>query len=334
MADVLFDLRTHVHVGNFHQAVAEASQLNLSAASADVRAEAALLAAQAQSHLNNASVVHAEHKAASHPLLKAACAYASFHSNRAEQEAAVEVVKALYASAKPGAPGVPTVLAVLHAAMLLHRDDCNGALQLAGSWAEALSKEQAHAGQGVTEALLARQGIEVRSVMVEALLRIHRADLADRVLQDMRALDDDNILTMLAGVSVALALAAQNGGGAATSAGDVSKISEAKSIVQDLTARCGQSIALLNIQGVAALLSGSQTDGEQALVTALSKKSSDADTLSNLSAVASATKPHEAFVKVHAQAAASNADATWNKHYAAAQQRFRDAADAFNAASK
>lgn len=324
MADELFDLRNSVALGNFHQAVAEGSQIKVSGRPAaeisDIHAERDYLISRAQVGLGQFDAATSEHQNASHPLLKAAHAWANFHKG-ADRDGALKALQLLVGFAKPGTPGTSSTIVGLLAACHLHLNDVQASLAVVGNWIEALSKEKPMSGTGVSEALLTRQGVELRSIMVEGLLRMYRVDLADKILNDMRALDDDAVLTILAGVSVALAT------------GSPDRIAEAKSLVQDLSARCGQSISLLNIAGVAALLSGQQSDAEQCFVSALAKKSSEVDTLSNLAAVAASSKAQEAFAKVYAQAHAANSEAAWTKNYAAAQKRFAEAVDAFKAAA-
>ena len=329
MADDLFDLRNAVTLGNFHQAIAEGSQIKVTGRKAedivDIHAERDLLIARAQVGLGQHDAVIAEHRSASHALLKLAHAWAAFHRaqlkhDTSDADAAFKQLAAV-AGEKPSA-GVPATAAVLAAACHLYRDEVAKAVQLCGTWAAAL--EAGTSGAGQPQQTVTRQSLELRAVLVEALLRMHRADFADKALQDMRKLDDDSVLTMLAGISVAIA---QSGGAAAD------KIAEARGLLQDLGARCGQSTSLLNISAVTALLSGKPSECEASLVASLGKRSNDTDTLSNLAALAATLgKPAEAFQRLSAQATASSADAVWPKQFAAAQQRFRDSASAFVAA--
>ncbi len=328
MADELFDLRNAVALGNFHQAIAEGSQIKVTGRRADetveIHAERDLLIARAQVGLGQADAVIADHKNASHPLLKIALAWASFnralaHNDDADAAAAAKSLLAL-AGEKPAA-GPAATAATIAGACLVHRGDTVGALQLCGAWADALAKDAAAAGAAPS---VARQCIELRSIVVEALLRMHRVDVAHKVLVEMRQLDDDAVLTMLAGISVGVSLTAAN---VAPSSGESV---DAKALLQDLAARCGQSPALLNIAGVAGLLAGSTNTCESSLVAALSKRSTDVDTLSNLAALAAAlNKPADAFTRLCGQATSAGRGAPWPSQFADAQARFAEAARTF-----
>lgn len=365
MADELFDLRNTVALGNFHQAIAEGSQIRVSGRQADeivdIHAERDLLVARAQVGLGQWDAVIADQRNASHPTLKCALAWATFvralrsasnNNNNSKQikkdEPEVASALKILESVAGDTPkvGVAATAATMLAACYFHlasADDenasssLNAGLHLCGSWVAALSKQIPQTAPPSNT--LVRHLLELRAVCVEGLLRLARLDLADRMLQEMRTLDDDAVITMLAGVSVTLAQAAQIGGAPLNSAsGDQSqqhdsKANEALSIIQDLSARCGQSTTLLNIAAIASLLAGKSTDSEGFLVASLGKRSTDVDTLSNLAALAAnLSKPVESYNRLVGQAASSDSNGAWTKQYAAAQLRFREAASSFAAA--
>lgn len=347
MADELFDLRNTVTLGNFHQAIAEGSQIRSNPGRKaeevlDIHGERDLLIARAQVGLGQFDSVISEQQNATHPYLKAAHAWASFHkalskkssssSSKAEIPEVAAAIKTLetLAGEKPQV-GVAATIVTLYAACFFHLGACgddassiNKGLHICGSWVEALNKQIPR--DAPPSNLLVRHILELRSMCVDGLLRLSRVDLADRMLQEMRTLDDDAVITMIAGVSVAVAQQA-----AQPTAATDSKAQEALSILQDLAARCGQTTSLLNISAIAALLANKSSDSETSLVASLGKRSTDIDTLSNLAALAATlSKPTESFNRLCGQAsAASNNEAPWTKQYAAAQQRFREASSAF-----
>jgi coatomer protein complex subunit epsilon len=336
MADELFELRNTVALGNFHQAIAEGSQIKASGRKpeeiVDIHAERDLLIARARVALGQADSVVAEYKNASHPLLKAAFAWASFHKAllSGDSDTVSSQLHALEALAgdKPTV-GVPATAAAMLAGCYFYLDDLNKGLHLCGSWVEALNKQIPK--DAAPSNLLVRHILELRGICVEGLLRLSRVDLAERMLQEMRTLDDDAVVTMLAGVSVVVSQAAAAPSNAAGNSLDGSnKVAEALSLIQDLGARCGQTATLYNIAAIASMLAGKTGDAEKALIASLGKRSTDVDTLSNLAALAATlSKPQDSFHRLCRDAIASNSEAAWTKQYAAAQQRFRDAASAF-----
>lgn len=350
MADELFDLRNTVTLGNFHQAIAEGSQIRSNPGRKaeevlDIHGERDLLIARAQVGLGQFDSVISEQHNATHPFLKAAHAWATFHkalskksgnhskNDIPELAAAIKTLESL--SGEKPQVGVTATIVTLAAACYFHLGACgddpsavNKGLHICGSWVEALSKQIPR--DAPPSNLLVRHILELRSMCVDGLLRLSRIDLADRMLQEMRTLDDDAVITMIAGVSVAVAQQATN-----PSASADSRANEALAIIQSLAARCGQTTSLLNIAAIASLLANKPGDSETSLVASLGKRSTDVDTLSNLAALAATlSKPTESFNRLCGQAsAASNNDAPWTKQHSGAQQRFREASAAFVASS-
>lgn len=106
-------------------------------------------------------------------------------------------------------------------------------------------------------------------MLVTSLLRIHRIDLAEKALQKMNEMNDDATLTQLCSAYVAL-----------SKGGD--KIQEAESTFQTLIDKYGESVSLLNGKAMCYLMTKRYEDAYKVLVTALSKRSDDPETLINL----------------------------------------------------
>jgi len=113
------------------------------------------------------------------------------------------------------------------------------------------------------------QTLEQRSMMVSLLLRMDRPDLAMKKYSEMRQIDEDSSLSVLASAWINMA-----GGG--------NKVNEACNLYEDLIDKFGGSPLLLNGLAAGKMHQGAYEEAETHLQEALTKQSSDADTLANL----------------------------------------------------
>lgn len=312
MGDELYDVRNSLVVGNFHQAIAEGSNARtvlkkpeeLSAFTVDRDS----LVARAQIGLGQYDAVVGELRTATHSTLVAVRQFAEFSRDSAAGLDASEALQRLVlAVTEPtAAKGDACVIAV---AALLTRD-LAGALKLANQWIAALD------AQANTRVV-----IELRSLVVDALLRLNRADLAEKEVTVMKALDDEATLTILSAGLVALRQGATKR----------DRFDEAASCFQEIASRCGSSVLSLNLLALANVGRGRIADAEKNLIDALSKKSGDADTTANVAMVAAQSgKSMEQIQRLVSQA--RNAQGSnWGKTFAAMEERFKEAAATFAA---
>lgn len=107
------------------------------------------------------------------------------------------------------------------------------------------------------------------ALCVQILLKMERADVAEKTLRAMAALDDDATLTQLASAWVSLAL-----GG--------SKVQEAFYIFQEMGEKYAWTPKLYNGSAVCHLHMAQYEEAEKDLLEALTKDGKDTETLANL----------------------------------------------------
>lgn len=130
---------------------------------------------------------------------------------------------------------------------------------------------QSHEGS-VKDALKAvskGRTLEQMSMMVSLLLRMDRMDLAAKCYSNMRAIDEDSSLTMLASAWIYISEGHK-------------KVLEACNIYEDLIDKFGGSSLLLNGLAVAKIHQGEYAEAETLLLDALTKRTNDPDSLANL----------------------------------------------------
>lgn len=107
------------------------------------------------------------------------------------------------------------------------------------------------------------------ALAVQILLKMERADVAEKTLRGMAALDDDATLTQLAGAWVNLAL-----GG--------SKVQDASYVFQEMGDKYSWTPKLYNGSAVCHLHMGQYDEAEKDLLEALTRDGKDPETLANL----------------------------------------------------
>jgi len=119
------------------------------------------------------------------------------------------------------------------------------------------------------KAILKQQTMEQKALWAQFCLQIHRIDLAEESLKKLNEIDEDATLTQLVGAWVHLA-----------KGGDGAK--EAAYAYEELIAKFGDSLTLLNGLAVAQLHMKDYDEAAATLQKALGVKHDDADTLINL----------------------------------------------------
>lgn len=310
MGDELYDVRNSLLLGNFHQTIAEGSSaktvLKKPEDIAAFNVDRDALVARAQVELGQFDAVLGELRSVTHPTLVAVRLWAELQrelvsglDGSAQAAKLAELVREVV-TAKADA-------AVLAVAALIATQDTTGAIKLAHQWASGL------------DASCSRGLIEMRALLADLYLRLNRADLAEKEVAQMKAVDDEATLTILYHGIVALRLAAVKR----------DKFDEAAQSFQEINSRCGSSVLVLNLLALANLGRAKPADAERNLLDALAKKSGDADTIANLVVVASQLgKPTERYV---AQCRGIS-KSPWTKQYAAMEERFKEAAATFGPA--
>lgn len=128
-----------------------------------------------------------------------------------------------------------------------------------------------HANQpeSALKCLHCSEDLECGALRVQALLAMHRPDLAKKELKTLQEKDEDSTLTQLAQAWTSLSLGGE-------------KIQEAYYIYQDMIDKMGSTALLLNGQAVTFLAQGKYAEAEQALQEAMEKDPNNPETLVNL----------------------------------------------------
>ena len=111
--------------------------------------------------------------------------------------------------------------------------------------------------------------LECSALKIQALLSIHRPDLAKKELKVMQEKDEDATITQLAQAWTNMALGGE-------------KIQEAYYIYQEMIDKLGATSMLLNGQAVTFLAQGKYSEAESALNEAMEKDPNNVDTLVNM----------------------------------------------------
>lgn len=240
--DELFDIKNAFFTGNYQTCVNECQKLKLTdselAADRDVFMYRAFLA------LKKFRVVLEEVGPGSKPLLAPLALLAQFLSNPARRDEIVSKVDDLMAGDVDVSNYVQLVVA--------------GTIYLGADQPESALK-----------ALHPSDHLECIALRVQALLSIHRPDLARKELKTMQEKDEDATLTQLAQAWTNLAQGGE-------------KIQEAYYIYQEMIDKLGSTALLLNGQAATFLAQGKYAEAEAALGEASEKDPNNPDTLVNM----------------------------------------------------
>jgi len=152
--------------------------------------------------------------------------------------------------------------------------------------------------------------LDVMALVVQIFLAMHRPDLARKQVASMQEQDDDATLTKLSNAWVGLV----EGG---------EKCQEALYEFQELGERYSMSLVLLNSMALANLHMGKLDEAERLLQDAISKSSSDPNTLANLVVCYQhLRKPADVIARYTNQLLALAPDHPWAAKYAELQAGF------------
>lgn len=240
--DELFDIKNAFYTGNYQTCINEAQKLKIG--DPELSTDRDVLMYRSYLALKKFRVVLEEVGPSSKPLLQPLAMLATFLSNPSRKEAVVADLDSLMS----GNVDVTNYVQLLVAASI-------------------------YMGVGQPESALRvlhpSDHLECHALKVQALLSIHRPDLAKKELKVMQEKDEDATLTQLAQAWTNMALG-----------GD--KIQEAYYIHQEMIDKLGATSVLLNGQAVTFLAQGKYSEAEAALNEAMEKDPNNADTLVNM----------------------------------------------------
>eukprot|EP00667_Euglena_gracilis_P016365 EG_transcript_17113 len=313
MADELYDIRNSMVLGNFAQAISDGSSIKSNpykkpAENDAMLAERDALVFKAHIGMGQYDIVIDDLANASAPLSKAIRLLAQYlkadaQSNEAAKAQAVANAKDLAKSAESSlAPAQFLHVAATVAAVLIHDGELEPALKL-------IRGAQGATGGAASPALL-----ELHGLAVDILLRIHRADQAEKEQKTMSSMDDDATVTQLSAAWVCLA-----------QGGD--RVTEALQIFEELKEKFGASVLLLNGMALAHMSKGHFDTAEKLLLDAMSKRSADPETLINLITCSQQLKKGlELITRYVTQLRNSYPHHPWVRSYLAMESKFDKAA--------
>jgi len=240
--DELFDIKNAFYTGNFQTCINEAQKLKVS--DPDLSTDRDVLMYRSYLALKKYRVVLEEVGPSSKPLLKPLAMLAQFLSSPNKRESIVTEVDSLMSGDVDVTNYVQLIVA---ASVYLGVDQPESALRV----------------------LHPSDHLECLALKIQALLAIHRPDLAKKELKVMTEKDEDATITQLAMAWTNLSLG-----------GD--KIQEAYYIYQEMIDKLGSTATLLNGQAVTFLAQGKYSEAEAALNEAMEKDPNNPDTLVNM----------------------------------------------------
>jgi len=240
--DELFDVRNAYFTGNFQTCINEAQKLKLSDPAMSLERDVFIY--RAYLALRKFRVVLDEIKPSSPELVQPVKMLASFLANPDKRD---DFVADLDNKMAGNVDVSNYVLLVVAATIYLHVGQPESALRV----------------------LHPSDHLECAALKVQALLSMHRADLARKELKVMMEKDEDATLTQLAQAWTNLALGGE-------------KIQEAYYIYQDMIDKLGSTALLLNGQATSFIAQGKYAEAEGALQDALEKDPNNPETLVNL----------------------------------------------------
>jgi len=240
--DELFDVRNAYFTGNFQTCINEAQKLKLSDPSMSLERD--VFTYRAYLALRKYRVVLDEITSGSPDLVQPIKMLANFLANPAARD---DMVADLDAKMSGNVDVSNYVLLLVAGTIYLHVGQPESALRV----------------------LHPSDNLECCALKVQALLSMHRADLARKELKNMVEKDEDATLTQLAQAWTNLALGGE-------------KIQEAYYIYQDMIDKLGSTALLLNGQATSFIAQGKYAEAESALQDALEKDPNNPETLVNL----------------------------------------------------
>lgn len=242
MGDPLFNLRNAFYLGAYSTAVAEASSLDLPSHSSEAIERDCILyrAAIAQ---GTPEIALNEIQSDAPSGLQAVKLYAQYIVGENKEAAVAELTELASDPACSGNSIVQVMAATVHAAE--------------GSIVDALKY------------CASSQSLELLALSAQLLVAMDRADVAEKQLKTMTAIDDDDTLTQLSTAYVGIAL-----GGA--------KLQEASYIFQELGDKFTVTVSIINGSAACMMKMGRYDDAEKELLEALAKDSKNPETLANL----------------------------------------------------
>jgi len=240
--DELFDIKNAFYTGNYQTCINEAQKLKIS--DPELSLDRDVFMYRSYLALKKFRVVLEEVGPSSKPLLKPLAMLATFMANPGKREAIVSEVDSIMAGNVDVTNYVQLIVA---ATVYLGVDQPESALRV----------------------LHPSDNLECSALKIQALLAIHRPDLAKKELKVMQEKDEDATITQLSQAWTNMALG-----------GD--KIQEAYYIYQEMIDKLGATSMLLNGQAVTFLAQGKYSEAESALNEAMEKDPNNADTLVNM----------------------------------------------------
>jgi len=240
--DELFDLKNAFFTGNYQTCINEAQKLKLS--NLELSLERDVLMYRSYLALRKYRVVMEEVGPGSNPTLQPLSMLAKYLSSPSKRDEIVTEVDTLMSGDV----------------------DVSNHVQLVVAATIYLGVEQPESALRV---LHPSDHLECVALRIQALLSIHRPDLAKKELKTMQEKDEDATVTQLAQAWTNMALG-----------GD--KIQEAYYIYQEMIDKLGSTALLLNGQAVTFLAQGKYAEAEAALAEAIEKDPNNPETLVNM----------------------------------------------------
>ena len=240
--DELFDIKNAFFTGNYQTCINEAQKLKLS--DPELSTDRDVFMYRSYLALKKYRVVLEEVGPGSKSLLKPLNMLAQFLSSPSKRDSLVAEVDSLMA----GDVDVTNYVQLIVAATLyLGVDQPESALRV----------------------LHPSDHLECLALKIQALLAIHRPDLAKKELKVMMEKDEDATITQLAMAWTNMSLGGE-------------KIQEAYYIYQEMIDKLGSTATLLNGQAVTFLAQGKYSEAEAALNEAMERDPNNPDTLVNM----------------------------------------------------
>jgi len=241
--DELFDIKNAFVTGNYQTCITESQKLKLSEPSLAMERDVYLY--RSYIALRKYRVVLDDIRPGSPALLQPLKMLAEFlASNNTRKE---QIVLEVDSKVSGNVDVSNHVLLLVAATIYLHADQPESALRV----------------------LHPSDHLECLALRVQALLALHRPDLAKKELKTMQEKDEDATLTQLAQAWINIALGGE-------------KIQEAYYIYQEMIDKLGSTALLLNGQAVTFLSQAKYAEAESALQEALDKDPNNPETLVNM----------------------------------------------------